>query len=130
MWAWRSPPPGSRTSGRGRVVVEWSCSGRGRVAAGRTRKMGLANPAGEALAAAGWAVGRPEGLGGWGATGDGGGRGPHEPGVDGDAVAAGGLLDAGLELLGEPEVDPGGGAVVVDRRRLGRQRGRDRRHGV
>ena len=41
-----------------------------------------------------------------------GGGGADEPGVDRQPLAAGGLLDAGLELLGQAEVDPRRGALV------------------
>ena len=47
-----------------------------------------------------------------------GGDGAHEPGVDGQPLAGGGLLDALLEALGQAEVDAGGRGLV-DLGRLG-----------
>src|SRR4051812_25138422 len=51
---------------------------------------------------------------------DRGGGGPDQPGVHRQAVTAGGLLDAGLELVGQAEVDPRHRAVVGDLGELGR----------
>ena len=68
-----------------------------------------------------------------------GGRCPHQPGVDGEPVPAGGLLDAGLEVVGQAEVDAGHRsfvafdgrkrlAPVTVRRLAGRHLGRRCRH--
>src|SRR2546423_1408917 len=48
---------------------------------------------------------------------DGGCGGADQPGVERDPLAPGGLLDAGLELFRQPEVDPDGVAVLGLRRR-------------
>src|SRR4051794_19453110 len=94
--AWLRPPG-----------VLWWCSC-------RWERRGLADPAGvvvavERAALCGAFVGAERG-----------GRGPDEPGVDGEPVPVGGLFDPLLELLGQPQVDPGDGTVVG----LGRRRGR------
>ena len=76
--------------------------------------MRLAHPAGEALPgpfpAAAW-------LGTLIAIGplQGGGRRPDQPGVDRAPLPGRGLLDRGLELLGQAYVDPRGRAVLGDR---------------
>jgi hypothetical protein len=46
---------------------------------------------------------------------DGGGGRPDEPRVDRDAGVGGGLLDADLEVLGEPQADPYGRVVLAGR---------------
>src|SRR5919107_5716382 len=75
---------------------------------------GSADPAGVGLAAGAAAVARARADG---VAGDGGGQGTHDPRVDRQPLAGGGLLDAGLEVLGEPEVDASGRSLVGLRRR-------------
>src|SRR5690349_15954301 len=91
MWAWRSPP----LSG----VDGWK------------ENCGLPDPAGEALSPA---RGAPPGLGGGAALvrRERRGRRADQPGVHREPLAAGGLLDPGLERVGQPEVDPGHRTVL------------------
>src|SRR5690349_216583 len=42
-----------------------------------------------------------------------GGGGPDDPGVDGDPAGGGGIFDQGLEVGGQPQVDPDHGGVVA-----------------
>src|SRR5262245_52604814 len=70
----------------------------------------LPSPAGVALAALG--VARIPRAGQIGPI-DRGRGGTHDPGVDGQALGARGLLDAGLQLVGEADVDPRRGSLVA-----------------
>src|SRR5215218_1667933 len=75
---------------------------------------GSADPAGVGPAAGAATGARARGSG---VAGERGGHGADDPRVDRQPLPGGGLLDAGLEVLGQAEVDAGGGAVVGLRRR-------------
>src|ERR1035441_10833935 len=84
----------------------------GDVASGK-RSGRLGAPAGEALLGPFPAAAGLEALIASGRLQAGGGR-PAQPGVDRAPLLGRGLLDRGLELLGQAYVDPRGGAVLGD----------------